>query len=53
MKLYMNIRNGRMYVKNEAVVGNIQDIEYELDIFNFRRLNDNYLVSVDYCSVNT
>lgn len=26
------------------------DIQYELDIYNFRRINEAFVVSVDYCS---
>lgn len=26
LDLYMNVRSGRIYVKNEAIVGNIQDV---------------------------
>jgi hypothetical protein len=41
-----------MYIKNELAIGSICDIEYELEIYNFRRLNDRYVVSVDYCQIN-
>lgn len=39
-----------MYIKKTIVFGDIGDIQYELDIYNFRRINDCFLVSVDYCS---
>jgi hypothetical protein len=39
-----------MYVQNQLAYHSLGDIEYELDVFKFRRLNDNYVVSVDYCS---
>lgn len=50
---YLNLRNGRIYLKNEVFVGTIQDVSYELEIYNFRRINDNYVVSVDYCSMDS
>ena len=48
--VYLNICNNRMYIKNDLYISNIADIEYEYDVYNFRRLNDNYVVSVDYCN---
>lgn len=51
--LFLNVRNSRVYIKNDVKVGTIQDIEYELYIYKFRRLNDNFVVSVDYCSMDT
>ncbi len=26
--LYMNIRNNRLYIKNDVFVGNIEDVQY-------------------------
>jgi hypothetical protein len=48
--IFLNIRNNKLYIKNDVSIGSIGDIEYELDIYQFRRLNDNYVVSVDYSS---
>jgi hypothetical protein len=39
-----------MYIKRSIVLGDIADREHELDIYMFRRLNDRFVVSVDYCS---
>lgn len=50
--VYLNICNNRMYVKNDLYISNIADIQYEYEVYNFRRLNDNFVVSVDYCSHN-
>ena len=50
--LYLNIRNNKVYIKSHLVVGTIEDIEYEKQIYLFRRMNDNFVVSVDYCDIN-
>lgn len=50
--LYLNVHSNRVYQKNDVVIGTIEDIAYELEIFNFRRMNDEYLVSVDYCQTD-
>lgn len=49
-QLYLNIRNQRAYVRHSAVLADIADKQHELDAYMFRRVNDNYVVSVDYCS---
>jgi hypothetical protein len=49
-QLYLNVRSRRMYTKRSMVVGDIADREHELDVYLFRRLNDRFVVSVDYCS---
>lgn len=40
-----------MYTKRSIVVGDIADREHEMDVYLFRRLNDRFVVSVDYCSM--
>lgn len=49
-QLYLNIRNQRTYVRHSAVLADIADKQHELDVYMFRRVNDQYVVSVDYCS---
>lgn len=48
--IYINLCNNRQYVRNDVIVGNIVDIEYEIEVYLFRRINDLYVVSVDYCT---
>lgn len=49
-QLYLNIRNQRLYIRHSTVLGDIADKQHELDVYMFRRINDSYVVSVDYCS---
>ena len=49
-QLYLNVRNQRHYLRHRAVLADIADKHHELDAYMFRRVNDGYVVSVDYCS---
>lgn len=49
-QLYLNVRNQRTYVRHSAVLAGIADKQHELDVYMFRRVNDQFVVSVDYCS---
>ena len=49
-QLFLNVRNQRTYVRHSAVLADIADKQHELDVYMFRRVNDHYVVSVDYCS---
>lgn len=37
--LYLNLCNQKYYTKTDLFMKDIADIEYELQVFNFRRIN--------------
>lgn len=48
--LYFNVCNQKYYTKLDLYLQDVADMEYELEVFKFRRINENLVVSVDYCS---
>ena len=50
--VYLDVRNNKVYLKSHLIVGTIEDIEYENQIYMFRRMNDHFVVSVDFCEIN-
>jgi hypothetical protein len=38
-QVYINTTNQKYYVKNHLFMQDIADVEHELNIFNFRRIN--------------
>jgi len=48
--LYYNSCSQKFYHKTDLFIQDTADMEYELGVFKFRRINEKLVVSVDYCT---
>lgn len=48
LPLYKNLANCKHYIKIVAVAYRPEDVEFERDLFLFRRIHEKYLVSADF-----